>query len=81
MKCAAQEGAARKLCVNALCPPFVPSALSAKLGESELAALRGQSLREGVGDARSFVGAALWLLGENGARVSGQVIHCDDRMF
>ena len=81
MKCAAQEGAARKLCVNALCPPFVPSALSETLRESKFAALRGQSLREGVGDARSSVGAALWLLGESGDGVSGQVIHCDDRMF
>lgn len=78
MKCAAREGVARKLCVNAICPPFVPSALSQTLGASELAALRGQSLTGDFGDARGFVSAARWLLSET---ISGQIIHCDDRIF
>ncbi len=78
MKCAAREGAARKLCVNAICPPFVPSALSENMSGNELATLHRQSVSGNAGDARTFVSAARWLLSEG---VSGQVIHCDDRMF
>jgi 3-oxoacyl-[acyl-carrier protein] reductase len=79
MKSAAREGAGR-LCVNAICPPFVPSAMANELDENHVAALAAQSLSGRVGSANSFVGAVLWLLGEAGAEISGQVIHCDDRL-
>lgn len=80
MKCAARESAGR-LSVNAICPPFVPSELAGKLNDKALAALKQQSLNKRCGDASSLIGATRWLLSANGAGVSGQVIHCDDRIF
>lgn len=80
MKCAARESAER-LSINAICPPFVPSTLAGNLNEKALAALKQQSLNNRCGDASSLIGAARWLLSENGAGVSGQVIHCDDRIL
>ena len=80
MKTAGRE-AARLLRVNAICPPFVPSALSDDLDQTELAALGSQSLSGGFGTVNGFVGAVRWLLSEDCAGISGQVIHCDDRIF
>ena len=85
MQCAARESAAHesaaRLCVNAICPPFVPSALSETLNEGEISAMQAQSLSGRCGESASLVGAVRWLLSEEGKRVSGQVIHCDDRIF
>ena len=80
MKCAARE-AAGCLSVNAICPPFVPSALSQALDKQAVASLKAQSLNARYGDAASLVSATRWLLSKDGAGVSGQVIHCDDRIF
>lgn len=80
MKCAAREGTERNLKVNAICPPFVPSALSANLKQEKIATLMAQSVQAHAGDVQSFVGAVQWLLSEAGSGVSGQVIHCDDRV-
>ncbi len=80
MRCAARESAER-LSVNAICPPFVPSALAETLNEGAFSALQTQSLSGHFGETASLMGAVRWLLGEEGKRVSGQVIHCDDRIF
>ena len=77
MKTAACEAAGR-LRVNAICPPFVPSALSDDLDETELTALAAQSLSGTSSSPDSFVGAVRWLLSADG--ISGQIIHCDDRL-
>lgn len=80
MQSAARESATR-LSVNAICPPFVPSALSEPLKDKAFSVLQSQSLSGRCGEAASVIGAVRWLLSEDGERVSGQVIHCDDRIF
>jgi 3-oxoacyl-[acyl-carrier protein] reductase len=80
MKCAAYESAGR-LSVNAICPPFVPSALSYTLDKKAITTLKKQSLNGQTGDVSSLIGVVRWLVSEEGAGVSGQVIHCDDRIL
>ena len=79
-KCAAREGGARNIAVNALCPGVVESDLTATLGEETLNAFRARSVFGELGAAREVVGAVRWLLSEEAARVSGQVVHCDSRI-
>jgi NAD(P)-dependent dehydrogenase (short-subunit alcohol dehydrogenase family) len=80
MKCAAREGAARKIVVNAICPGFVPSALSENLSASRLAAARRESVFGEFGTARQVASLVLWLLGKEAAGISGQIFHCDSRL-
>lgn len=80
MRAAAIESVGR-LAVNAVCPPFVPSDLSATLSADAIAAMQSQSLNRRSGTSDSLVGAVRWLLSEAGKHVSGQVIHCDDRIL
>jgi 3-oxoacyl-[acyl-carrier protein] reductase len=80
MRCAAREGAARDLAVNAICPGFVPSALSAHLNDEVLAEYRRQSVRHEFGTAHSAAAAVRWLLSEAAREVSGQTIPCHSRL-
>jgi NAD(P)-dependent dehydrogenase (short-subunit alcohol dehydrogenase family) len=79
-KTAAREGAESGICVNAICPPFVPSALSENLSGEAMQALQSQSVFGCEGSAREVVGAVQWLLGDAAGAISGQVIHCDARI-
>jgi 3-oxoacyl-[acyl-carrier protein] reductase len=79
-KCAAREGAARRLAVNVLCPGFVPSALSVSLPPARLKALEGEGVLPASDGASQVAAAVLWLLSDAAAAISGQVIHCDSRI-
>ncbi|MBV9469803.1 MAG: SDR family oxidoreductase [Abitibacteriaceae bacterium] len=79
-KCAAREGAARRLGVNAICPGVVPSALTDALSEPHLRALQGQSVLGSFGTAQQVAATVAWLLSDAAAGISGQVIHCDSRI-
>jgi 3-oxoacyl-[acyl-carrier protein] reductase len=79
-KCAAREGAARCLAVNAICPGFVPSALSASLSPVRLDALAGQAVLSSANAPQQVAATVLWLLSDAAAGISGQVIHCDSRI-
>ena len=80
MRVAAREGAPRNLCVNAICPGFVPSAMTDALDAAHLAARRSQSVRDTFGSAEAVASLVRWLLSKEAAAVSGQVLHCDDRL-
>jgi 3-oxoacyl-[acyl-carrier protein] reductase len=80
----AREGAARGLCVNAICPGFVPSAMdsamSHRVGAARQDALRRQSVFASFGTARQVAATVQWLLSDDAAGISGQVIPCDSRI-
>jgi 3-oxoacyl-[acyl-carrier protein] reductase len=80
MRSAAREGAERSLTVNAVCPGFVESAMTASLGEAQLAAFRRRSVLGALGSGEQVAGAVSWLLSDEANAVSGQVIHCDSRI-
>jgi 3-oxoacyl-[acyl-carrier protein] reductase len=77
---AAREAGTRRVTVNALCPGLVPSALTESLSEEALEAFRARSVLQELGQARDVVGAVRWLLSDEAAGVSGQVVHCDSRI-
>lgn len=77
---AAREGGERRIAVNALCPGLVPSALTATLGEGALRAFRARSVFGELGCGADVAGAVSWLLSDDAAGVSGQIIHCDSRI-
>lgn len=78
---AAREGGARRIAVNVLCPGLVPSPLTAGLDTAALKTLRKRSVFNELGNASHVAGAVRWLLSEEAAGVSGQVIHCDSRLL
>lgn len=80
MKCAAREGAARKITVNAICPGFVPSAMNENLNAASHAAARRESVFDEFGTAQQVAGLVLWLLNVEAAGISGQVFHVDSRL-
>jgi NAD(P)-dependent dehydrogenase (short-subunit alcohol dehydrogenase family) len=79
MKCAAREGAARKLAVNAICPGFVPSAMNAGGSTPGAKAARRASVFGALGAADETASLVRWLLSEEAGAVSGQILHCDSR--
>ena len=79
-KCAAREGAARRLAVNALCPGFAPSELSSSLSPARVEAFANQEVLPAPDTAGQVASAIRWLLSDGAAGVSGQVIHCDSRI-
>ena len=80
MKSAARESSTRKLCVNAICPGVVDSPMTQTLSEARQAELASQSLFGETGSARAVAGTVQWLLSDFADEVSGQVIHCDNRL-
>lgn len=80
MKCAAREGAERRIAVNAICPGFVPSTMNDNLSTPRLQQARQSSVSREFGKASETAGLVQWLLGEASAGISGQVFHCDNRL-
>jgi 3-oxoacyl-[acyl-carrier protein] reductase len=80
MRAAAREGAARDLAINALCPGFVPSAMTQKTPPAATQLRRARSVFARDGEAQAVASAVLWLLEAESRDVSGQVIHCDSRL-
>lgn len=81
MKCAAREGAMRRIAVNALCPGFVPSAMSDSLSTRALEAARCESVWHEFGNASQVASMVSWLLSEEATGITGQIFHCDSRMI
>jgi NAD(P)-dependent dehydrogenase (short-subunit alcohol dehydrogenase family) len=79
MKCAAREGASRRLAVNAVCPGFVPSAMNEAGSTPGTKAARCASVFNALGAAEETASLVQWLLSEEAGAVSGQVLHCDSR--
>lgn len=80
MKCAAREGAERRIAVNAICPGFVISAMNAGLSTPRLEQARRSSIYNQFGAASETASLVLWLLQEASAGISGQIFHCDNRL-
>jgi len=80
MKCAAREGAESRIAVNAICPGFVPSAMSEDLSTPRLEKARAASVLGELGKAQQTAGLVRWLLQEESVGISGQVFHCDSRI-
>lgn len=80
MKCAAREGAMRKVAVNAVCPGFVLSDMNASLSTPHLDQARKSSITQQFGNASETAGLVQWLLSESAASISGQVFYCDNRL-
>jgi 3-oxoacyl-[acyl-carrier protein] reductase len=80
-KTAAREAGDRRICVNALCPGFVPSAMTEQAVPAASMRQRRSSVTGEVGDAGQVVSAVRWLLSTQAEGVSGQVIHCDNRIL
>ena len=80
MKCAAREGAQRKVAVNAVCPGFVLSDMNASLSTPHFDQARKSSITQQFGSAEETACLVHWLLGESAANISGQVFHCDNRL-
>lgn len=79
-KCAAREAAGR-IAVNVLCPGFVPGPISADVNSSRLDWQRARSVDGELGSVEPIVSAVQWLLSDGARGVSGQVIHCDNRLW
>ena len=79
-KCAAIEAAGR-VTVNVLCPGFVPGVMSEGIGSSHLEWQRARSVDGQLGRVEPVVSAVQWLLSDGARGVSGQVIHCDSRLW
>ncbi len=79
MKCAAREGAAREIAVNAICPAFTVSAMTA-LEPEILRAQRGRDVFGKLGQSSSTALLARWLLSAEANGISGQVFHADARL-
>lgn len=80
MKCAAREGAARRIAVNAICPGFIPSGMTESLNETQLKRAREASLWNEYGSAETVASLVQWLLSNEATGVSGQILHGDGRL-
>jgi NAD(P)-dependent dehydrogenase (short-subunit alcohol dehydrogenase family) len=80
MKCAAIEGAPRRIAVNAICPGFVPSAMSERLSTRALQTAQSESVFDEFGSTAEVGALVELLLEENAAKISGQIFHCDSRL-
>lgn len=80
MRSAAREAAEREICVNAVCPGLVPSALTVSLSSDRLDEFSARSVFGEFGSGRDVAGAIAWLLSPEAARISGQVLHSDSRI-
>lgn len=79
-KCAAREAAGR-IAVNVLCPGFVAGAMSKNVAAPGLDWQRARSADGELGRVEPVVSAVQWLLSDGARGVSGQVIHCDARLW
>jgi len=80
MQTAAREGAARRLAINAVCPGFVPSAMSDGFDWESLPHARRASVFHELGSAQETAGLVKWLLTPEAGAVSGQIFHCHSRL-
>ena len=79
MKSAAREGAQRKIAINAICPAFTISTMTA-VEPQILNEQRARDVFGKLGSAQSTAFLARWLLSEEASGISGQVFHADARL-
>lgn len=80
-KAAARELATRNITVNAVAPGFIDTAMTAALDAKTREQLLAQIPMQRLGTAEDVAGVVLFLLGDDAAYVTGQVLNCDGGMW
>jgi 3-oxoacyl-[acyl-carrier protein] reductase len=80
-KAAARELASRNITVNAVAPGFIATAMTEDLDEKARENLTRQIPLQRLGAPDDVAGVVAFLLGEEAAYVTGQVVNCDGGMW
>lgn len=80
-KAAARELASRQITVNAVAPGFIATAMTEDLDEKARQNLERQIPLQRLGAPDDVAGVVTFLLGEEAAYVTGQVVNCDGGMW
>jgi NAD(P)-dependent dehydrogenase (short-subunit alcohol dehydrogenase family) len=81
VRCAAREGAPRRIAVNTVCPGFISSPLTSGLSPQRHQHERERDAGGELGDSGPCAEMVAWLLGGEADGISGQVLHADARLF
>ena len=79
-KSLAKEYASRKVCVNAIAPGFIVTAMTAKLPEEQKDALKKHIPLGFLGETEDIANAVLFLAGKGARYITGQVLTVDGGM-
>jgi 3-oxoacyl-[acyl-carrier protein] reductase len=80
-KSVARELASRNVTVNAVAPGFIETAMTAALGESVRADLQASIPLQRLGTPADVAKAVAFLLSDDAAYITGQVLNCDGGMW
>ncbi len=80
-KAAARELATRHITVNAVAPGFITTAMTESLGDKAKESLLQQIPLQRLGTPDEVAGVVTFLLGDDAAYVTGQVLNCDGGMW
>jgi len=80
-KAAARELASRNITVNAVAPGFITTAMTAALDPQAKERLEQQIPLQRLGTPEDVAGVVAFLLGDEAAYVTGQVLNCDGGMW
>jgi len=77
----AREVGSRNITVNAVAPGFIATDMTAELGDEAHKSLTEQIPLGRMGDPKDIAAAVLYLAGEGGSYVTGQVLHVNGGMY
>jgi 3-oxoacyl-[acyl-carrier protein] reductase len=80
-KAAARELASRNITVNAVAPGFIRTAMTESLDDKARERLLQQIPMQRLGTPEDVAGMVAFLLGDDAAYVTGQVLNCDGGMW
>jgi len=80
-KAVARELASRNVTVNAVAPGFIVTAMTAELDDKAREHLLQQIPMQRLGSPEEVAAAVTFLLGEEAAYITGQVVNCDGGMW
>jgi 3-oxoacyl-[acyl-carrier protein] reductase len=77
----AREVASRQIRVNAVAPGYIETPMTETLSDKQRQTLLGQIPLGTLGTPADVAGAVLFLLGDGGAYITGQVLHVNGGMY
>jgi len=80
-KSAARELASRNITVNAVAPGFITTAMTEALDEKARERLLQQIPMQRLGAPEDVAHVVVFLLGDDAAYITGQVVNCDGGMW